>query len=660
VLGAVLASLITTLAGWSALFLERARLSAAASDLDPGRVSLAPSEEAFFEDVPPDHWAYTYIQILHDQGYIAGCSTDPPLYCPEDTMTRGESAVFVERGLWGGEYLPPDPIDPIFADVPLAEWYAKWATALWEDGYTAGCGMDPLIFCPLRQHTIAEGCVFFLRMMHGADYEPPAPQGLFQDVALGTWYAKWVEQAYNDGILLPCETEPTLRACPLDPLDRATGAYMMVQAKGLLEPSQGVYVDNHAAASGDGSMESPFKTLAEGLAVLEPGDTLYLRGDPSGRVYEETLSFPRAGTESAPITVMAYPGERVIIASEERIFRLDQPYWHFTDLVFDHQGGSRDAIQIRGGHGAFFLRVEIRNGRRNGIQIFNGNDIRIKDSSIHNFDTGTPGDDAHCIVTDPTSSSNSVENLQLLNNEIYDCSGDGIQFYASSSTPRSEYATNVLIQGNTFYKNAGFYGENAIDAKGADGVRVIGNEIYGFDSNKAVVIQKGSSNFRFEGNVIHSSHRGLEMRGEDGKSQSGHVLLRNLFYDIYGEYVIKFDDVHGAVVQHNTLVDNNAESFRIEEEGLTQGDIRNNLIAFTGKAKVSGTLEAQVGHNGWFSADPGSLSQGTDLLGEDPQFLDRAGRDYRLQPDSPAVDAGVDLGLAFNGAAPDLGAFEVE
>jgi hypothetical protein len=189
-----------------------------------------------FTDVPFDHWAHETIELLYQEGYIAGCSLDPLMYCPDLAMTRAESAVFVERGIHGAETLPDQPAEQIFADVPLAEWFAKWSTALWNDGYTAGCGTDPLIYCPLQGHTRAEGSVFFLRMMHGADYIPPEPVGLFADVPIEAWYADWVEAAYNEGIITVCQTEPELLFCPEDPLDRATAAYMMVQAKGLKIP----------------------------------------------------------------------------------------------------------------------------------------------------------------------------------------------------------------------------------------------------------------------------------------------------------------------------------------------------------------------------------------------------------------------------------------
>lgn len=192
------------------------------------------SESGSFVDVPADHWAFDSIEALYQAGYIAGCSTTPPMYCPDQTMTRAESAVFVERGVWSAGYIPSQPTLQVFTDVPLGEWFAKWADGLWEDGYTAGCGTSPLAFCPLQQHSMAEGAVFFLRMLNGPGFEPPPAEGIFTDIPASAWYARWVEAAYHAGLYTACQTVPDLRACPDFPLTRAMGAYMMTQAKGMV------------------------------------------------------------------------------------------------------------------------------------------------------------------------------------------------------------------------------------------------------------------------------------------------------------------------------------------------------------------------------------------------------------------------------------------
>ncbi|HKZ54126.1 MAG TPA: putative glycoside hydrolase [Anaerolineales bacterium] len=195
---------------------------------------------ATFIDVPKAHWAYGAIEALYQGGYVTGCSTSPRRFCPDDFMIRAESAVFVVRGVHGGSFTPPQPTSVPFADVPLGEWFSKWAKQLWDDGYTAGCGVAPLIFCPSRSHTRAEGAVFFVRMKNGRDYQPPAPsQSHYTDVALSAWYADWVEAAYQAGMVQECEA-PEKRGDayfrPEEGLTRAEAACMMVKAKGLPQP----------------------------------------------------------------------------------------------------------------------------------------------------------------------------------------------------------------------------------------------------------------------------------------------------------------------------------------------------------------------------------------------------------------------------------------
>ena len=193
----------------------------------------SPSPSPTFSDVPFDHLAHDEIEVLYQNGYVAGCSSTPLMYCPDSAMTRAESAVFVIRGVHSAGYTPPDPISPIFSDVPLAEWFSKWSTALWNEAYSAGCGIDPLVYCPMQEHTRTEGTVFFLRMLNGVNYVPPAASGIFADVDKYYWGAKWIEAAYNAGLIPACQTAAQLQFCPDEALDRAMAAHMMVQAKGL-------------------------------------------------------------------------------------------------------------------------------------------------------------------------------------------------------------------------------------------------------------------------------------------------------------------------------------------------------------------------------------------------------------------------------------------
>jgi glucose/arabinose dehydrogenase len=197
-----------------------------------------PTPTPIFADVPTSYWAHDYIEALYTAGYVAGCQTTPVrLYCPDRVLSRAESAVFVERGQHGAIPDPPypPPSTRTFADVSTSYWGFGWIESLWTDGFTAGCLASPLSYCPDRQHTRAEGSVFFLRIQNGPTYEPPPAGDIFADVSPGDWYFDWVAAAYNAGLLPACNTSP-LSYCPNGPLDRAWAAYMMVQAKDIPLP----------------------------------------------------------------------------------------------------------------------------------------------------------------------------------------------------------------------------------------------------------------------------------------------------------------------------------------------------------------------------------------------------------------------------------------
>jgi hypothetical protein len=48
----------------------------------------------------------------------------------------------------------------------------------------------------------------------------------------------------------------------------------------------------------------------------------------------------------------------------------------------------------------------------------------------------------------------------------------------------------------------------------------------------------------------------------------------------------------------------------------------------------------------------------TSNISVDPQFVDPTAPNVHLQSSSPCIDAGVDVGIPYQGPAPDMGAFE--
>ena len=392
----------------------------------------------------------------------------------------------------------------------------------------------------------------------------------------------------------------------------------------------------------------PGDNLGAKLAVLQPGDTLLLRGG----TYTEGIALPRDGSSGKRLVIRAYPNEKPVISTSGAVLTLNRDYWLIEGLTFDHQNAATDAARISGSHN-IIRRCEFRHGQRDGIDASGSSRNNVIEScTIHDF-VWKPGSDAHGIVINP-----GAQDWAIRNNIIYNCGGDGIQLYADDSTPVADYSKNISITGNIFYTTLGSDSENALDFKGVDGCLVEANEMYGF-ANKAWVVQKGCRNITGRYNRIHDSQRGMEFRGEGGKTQANIRLFKNVLYNIQAYYAVKFDGVANVEMANNTIANIKATCLRIEGEGVQGGYFRNNLIYQAEAPSLAATFDCQFDHNGWFRALPKNLSGAGDRSGDDPRFTNAAASDFTLQANSPAVDAGVNVGLAFKGVAPDLGAYEL-
>jgi hypothetical protein len=62
------------------------------------QVSPAPGVSTF-NDVPTNHPFFQFIEALYAAGITSGCNTAPLLYCPDNSLTRGQMAVFLAKAL---------------------------------------------------------------------------------------------------------------------------------------------------------------------------------------------------------------------------------------------------------------------------------------------------------------------------------------------------------------------------------------------------------------------------------------------------------------------------------------------------------------------------------------------------------------------------------
>jgi hypothetical protein len=192
-----------------------------------------------FEDVSTTHWAFPHIQKLYDLGYIAGCSESPLRYCLND-MIRAEMAVYIDRAIEGGSYIPtidPTPVPPFEDVTEPSDYFFKWVDDIKDKGLTKGCDVEGTLFCPYRTQTMAEYSVYITRVIEGdPNFIPPQPtaDALAQIADLNGEHfgAKWIHYLWQKGIYPKCQgPEPGLYLCPDGVVNRGMAAYMLVLSK---------------------------------------------------------------------------------------------------------------------------------------------------------------------------------------------------------------------------------------------------------------------------------------------------------------------------------------------------------------------------------------------------------------------------------------------
>ena len=185
-----------------------------------------------FYDVPGNHAYWNWVEQLHASGITGGCATNPTRFCPDNTVTRAQMAVFLLRGIHDSTYFPPAAIGNVFSDVPASHWAAAWIEQLALEKITSGCGSGK--FCPENNVTRAQMAVFLLRAKYGFSYTPPPVTSTrFTDVPGTHWAAAWIEQLAAESITGGCSTG---KYCPGSPVTRDQMAVFLVRTFGLATP----------------------------------------------------------------------------------------------------------------------------------------------------------------------------------------------------------------------------------------------------------------------------------------------------------------------------------------------------------------------------------------------------------------------------------------
>ena len=391
------------------------------------------------------------------------------------------------------------------------------------------------------------------------------------------------------------------------------------------------YVATTGNDSNDGTESQPFRTVGRAQTAASAGDLVCIRGgryafSGSGTV---GVAFTKSGQANNSIKYWAYPGETPVfdlanLTPSGRVTGLDVncSYIHLRGLevtgVHQYMSGQDSwAVRIRGNNN-ILENLNVHHNDAPGVFITSGaNNLILNCDSHHNYDfleSGGSGDGFGC---HSTGSNNVMRGCRAYAN-----SDDGFDFI---NAPGS-----CIVEQSFAFRN-GYIPDTTTTAGNGAGFKA-----GGYGSPPAV--PSGGA----------ATHTVRQCVAFGNRSQG--------FYANHHPGRINF--------HNNTAFRNSVNYNMLADSGFPSShDIRNNIAMSPGTA-ISNLTGGTATANSWnlsvtvSSADFTSVDEALALA---PRQADGSLPDnsfMRLVSGSDLVDKGVNVGLPFNGSAPDLGAYE--
>lgn len=411
------------------------------------------------------------------------------------------------------------------------------------------------------------------------------------------------------------------------------------------------WVDASAGAGGDGSMGSPFQTLAQGLDAAMAGDTVHVLPGTY-----DAITTVRDGAADQWITVVSDSPRQAVVQADGTALDVGHDYHRFEGMVFDSGYGPGDGIE-GGSTGLELVDVEVRRTTGDCVDLRSSSEVLVEACDIHHcvavFDPAGNAD-AHGVTGD------SVFGLTIRDSEISMLTGDALQL-----SPSRDPWDDVLVERTVMWSgpldeaangwSAGDpIGENAFDSK-------VGGDLNGSGANPQVtfvdvvawgwrgsITNQGAFNvkedvdFLLDRATIHDSEIAFRLRFP------AQVTIRNaVVYDV--DVGFRLEDGLDGLVAHNITLGGEVAQAITDAGGDPQAPSFANLLLLSD------------------AVPPPADTTPSNMAVDASVFVDAAGHDYHLQMGSAPVDAGEVLaevtvdrdGVSRPvGAAFDIGAYE--
>ena len=129
---------------------------------------LSYPQTPYFQDVPSTSTYFPFVQRIAQLGITAGCSTNPPLFCPTTTISQEQMAVFTIVAWMLANDLSTFTYTetPYFTDVPATSIYFKFVQKMMDMGFCTGCGSNQ--YCPADAVTRGDMAPMIMRAVLGS------------------------------------------------------------------------------------------------------------------------------------------------------------------------------------------------------------------------------------------------------------------------------------------------------------------------------------------------------------------------------------------------------------------------------------------------------------------------------------------------------------